>query len=567
MFNNITIKTKVISLSVFLTLVGLVIGLYSIISVSSISQEIDDIAELDMPLTEIVTKIVEQQLEQAVMFERSVRFAGLIGEEDHAEERFRHAVTKFEELSEKVNHDIKQAEEKVAEAIEKSHTEKDRNEFKNLLTGLKDIDEKHHHYELKVDEVFSFLVERKHHQASLLAEEVEKEEDALVKEVESILHEISKFTENALIQISNEEHALLITIIVIVLVAIALSAVFSFIVIRSITNPLTAALTRMIDISEGEGDLTARIEITNKDEVGNLSTAINAFIEKIHDVISNVKTSADGLADAAQQVSDSSQSLASGSSEQAASVEETSSSLEEMSATVNQNADNAKQTENMAVDASNKAEKGGEAVSKTVTAMQEIAEKIAIIEDIAYQTNLLALNAAIEAARAGEHGKGFAVVASEVRKLAGRSETAAGEISGLTNTSVAVAETAGKLLEDIVPSTKKTADLVQEISASSDEQACGIGEVNTAIGQLDTVTQNNAAIAEELSSTAEEMSGQTQTLKDMMGFFTVHDDMAADSFSRVTTTSRVGGRSVVNNSPATRTNDFADDIPEGFERH
>lgn len=314
--------------------------------------------------------------------------------------------------------------------------------------------------------------------------------------------------------------------ILVTVIAVLIGLIVAFFITRGILKSVNALKSAATDYW-GKGDLTYRMSFISKDELGDAAQVFNTFMDKIQGVISDVKISASGLSDAANQVSTASQDLSSGSSEQAASVEETSSSLEEMSATVNQNADNAKQTESMATTASVQAEEGGKQVAETVEAMKEIAEKIGIIEDIAYQTNLLALNAAIEAARAGEHGKGFAVVASEVRKLAGRSETAAGEISSLAKNSVSVAEGAGKLLEEIVPSIKKTADLVQEISASSEEQASGISEVNGAMGQLDTVTQNNAALAEELSATAEEMSAQTQALTEMMSFFKVDDGKSA----------------------------------------
>ena len=163
--------------------------------------------------------------------------------------------------------------------------------------------------------------------------------------------------------------------------------------------------------------------------------------------------------------------------------------------------------------------------------MKQIAQKIGIIDDIAYQTNLLALNAAIEAARAGEHGKGFAVVAAEVRKLAERSQIAAQEIGTVASSSVELAEKAGRLLDMIVPNIRKTSDLVQEITAASEEQSSGVGQINGAVMQLSQTTQQNASSSEELAATAEEMSSQAEQLQQSMSFFrlagTAHSRAAA----------------------------------------
>ncbi len=310
----------------------------------------------------------------------------------------------------------------------------------------------------------------------------------------------------------------------IILVSILSLIVGSFLVVvipRSIRRPIQECIVFAEEISQG--DLTSKIDIDQTDEVGRLVKSLQAMSERLASLVSQVKRGAQIISQSAGQLSSGVQDLSSGSTEQAANVEETSASLEQMSATVNQNAGNARQTEDISTGSAAMAEQGGEAVSQTLDAMKMISGKIGIIEDIAYQTNLLALNAAIEAARAGEHGRGFAVVAAEVRKLAGRSEEAAGEISTLASTSVAIAETAGKLLEQIVPGIKQTASLVQEISASSEQQASGIGEINGAMGQLDSVTQNNAALSEELAATAEEMNAQTEELNRLMDNFNVDD--------------------------------------------
>jgi len=301
-------------------------------------------------------------------------------------------------------------------------------------------------------------------------------------------------------------------------------------VTRSITKPLNEAVG--VADALAQGDLTVKIESNSRDETGMLLTSMGNMVGKLSQIIGEVNTASEALNSAAGQVSQTAQSLSQSSSEQAASVEETTASIEQMTASINQNTENAKVTDGMASKSAVEATEGGTAVKNTVEAMKQIAGKIGIIDDIAYQTNLLALNAAIEAARAGEHGKGFAVVAAEVRKLAERSQVAAQEIGQLAGSSVGMAEQAGKLLDTMVPSIRKTSDLVQEIAAASQEQSVGVGQINGAMGQLNQATQQNASASEELAATAEEMGGQSAQLQSLMSFFKINEGHGAPQSSR-----------------------------------
>ena len=299
--------------------------------------------------------------------------------------------------------------------------------------------------------------------------------------------------------------------------ALLIAVSFAWFITRSITRPIAEAAAAAQRLAEG--DLTVRLNADSKDEVGVLMTAMQNMVNKLSEIIGNVRQAADNLTNASAQVSATAQSLSQASSEQAASLEDTTASMEEMTASISQNTENANLTDNMATKAASQAAEGGQAVGKTVEAMKSIASKIGIIDDIAYQTNLLALNAAIEAARAGDHGKGFAVVAAEVRKLAERSQIAAQEIGGLATNSVQQAERAGNLLSEIVPAIQRTSDLVQEIAAASAEQSSGVAQINSAMMPLNQVTQQNASASEQLAATAEEMGAEAEQLQQTMTFF------------------------------------------------
>lgn len=311
--------------------------------------------------------------------------------------------------------------------------------------------------------------------------------------------------------------------------------IFTISAVIGISLWVAASVSKPIEVSVSYAEILASGDLTKapsqkflkrKDEIGALVHSFaelrNQLIEvakSIYEAVDNVKTGSDQmststyeLSNGSEELSSTAQEMSQGSSEQAASIEEISASIEEMVANIQQSSDNALATEKIALQSVVKAEESGNAVTKTISAMKEIAAKTSIIQDIARETNMLSLNAAIEAARAGEHGKGFAVVATQVRKLAESSAVAAREIGELSSHSVQIADSAETLLDEMLPNIRRTAELVQEISAASREMSSGATQVNTAVLELDTVVQQTATASEQVASTSEEQSSQSEEL-------------------------------------------------------
>jgi methyl-accepting chemotaxis protein len=286
-------------------------------------------------------------------------------------------------------------------------------------------------------------------------------------------------------------------------------------------NRMTGNLRATAEVAGGiaHGDLSVEPKpLSDKDALG---LALKQMTGKLRGVVTDALSAANNVSSGSEQLSSAARQISAGANDQAASAEEVSASMEEMAANIRQNAHNASETEKIAQQSFADAQASGEAVKRAVQAMQTIAEKIGFVQEIARQTDLLALNAAVEAARAGEHGKGFAVVASEVRKLAERSQTAAAEIGALSGHTVTAAGEAGAMLAKLVPGIKRTAELVEGISAACREQDAGANQVNQAIQQLDKVIQQNAGAAEEMSATSEALSALAEQLLASIGYFRI----------------------------------------------
>ncbi len=292
-------------------------------------------------------------------------------------------------------------------------------------------------------------------------------------------------------------------------------------------DSMQTSMREIVAVAEaiGKGDLS--VEPKRRSDADALGIALEAMVARLREVVSKASLDAGGVAEGAQAMSASAEQLSQGATEQAAAAEQASASMEEMTATIRQTADNAAQTEKIAAQAAGEAAETGKTVDEAVSAMRTIAEKINIVQEIARQTDLLALNAAVEAARAGQHGRGFAVVASEVRKLAERSREAAAEIGDLSGRTLQVSQAAGEKLQALVPGIRRTADLVQEISAAAREQNAGAEQINIAIRQLDAVIQQNAAAATEASSVSEELAAQSGRMRAAIGFFRLAGTAAA----------------------------------------
>ncbi len=329
----------------------------------------------------------------------------------------------------------------------------------------------------------------------------------------------------------SDMNAAITKLMVIVSLSVLGGIILMFFALNIILTPIVSRVQRASEFAQriSEGKLYAELNDKNRDEIGQLSAAMEAMAAKLRTVVSTILSGSESILSASMQMSSTAIQMAQGAAEQASSTEEVSTSMEQISANVQQNKENAQVADGIATKGASQIIVSNEAASSNIDSMKEIAEKVSIITDIAFQTNILALNAAVEAARAGEHGRGFAVVATEVRRLAERSKIAAGEIERISTTGVSKSIAAGEMLSAVIPDIQRTARLVQEIAAASVEQSTGSQQVNMALQQLNSVTQQNAAASEEMASSAEELSSQAEQLRDAVSYFQMGEERQSSS--------------------------------------
>ena len=456
-------------------MVMLVTNVFTIIKLAGIEAEITEIAEEDLLLAEYISEIEVAQLEQALVLQKVINLGHETGEHRNLSE-IEEYIAEFHHEQDVLDSNVEKAEEVLDHGLSTVTDERALAEFRKIKSTLLDIVDMHKVFKADAEVIFDYVLASDIEAIDDLQEKIEEEATHLDTKLVALAREIFNFTEVSAYKAEADGKAAEISIIIFSILGVILVVLATVLIVTAVMKP----------------------------------------VKRIAAVSSNVSSGS-------AQLSSSSVQMAQGSAEQASSVEEVTSSIEEMSASISQNSDNSQQTEKIAKQTSGDAKVSGDAVIQTLDAMKSIAEKVGIIQEIARQTNLLSLNASIEAARAGEQGKGFSVVATEVRKLAEQTQSAASEIQKLSKNSVDVAENASGLLIKLVPDIEKTAELVAEISAASNEQRNGSDQINSAIQGVNTVVQENSSQAEEISSTAEELSAQATELQQAISFFTTTD--------------------------------------------
>ena len=377
---------------------------------------------------------------------------------------------------------------------------------------------------------------------------------------------------SATVEKNEEAYRLVSSSTRIVIIGLLAALAVSVIIAVFLTRMITVSLKKGVDFaaSLAEGDLQASIDLDQKDEMGQLASALNEMSDRLNEIMGNVISSSKDVSQGGDELKNLAVNISSGASEQASSTEEIASAIEELTANIKQNTENASETSNIADKVAKDAQTSGSVVNEAVESIKKISERIDVIDGIARQTNMLALNAAIEAARAGEAGKGFAVVASEVRKLAENSQKAAIEIMDLSSHTVTKAVDAGRMLEDLVPEIIRTSDLVKEISSASSEQERGVDQMNTAIMQLNEVVQTNASSSEEMAATSEELNAKSDFMLQTVNYFKIKENGTSSYQQKKTaekTAEKTAGKSSGNNGSDIDGNADISDLEEapGFK--
>jgi len=564
--NNISINAKIIFMAIALILSVLVVSWVSISSMDHIGKQIEDIAEQDMPMVEKITQISFAQLEQALLFERAIRYGIDMQEESYELENFNNVIRQFKLLDEKIVREIKEAEVLARRAMEMSNGASLEKEFKRVFDSLVEIEQARVSYSDHANDVFIVLRSAdRYHEAIDLGEKFEHEQDALDHSLLRLLEQIEQFTEDSLIIVKEEEHYAIRMLTLVAVISLLMGCVLSLVVTTAIKTGLKDGIAEAVSVAKAisSGDLTQALVVTRKDELGELLSELETMRVMLHGMVSKLTINSMELASASEELSTVSEQTNQGLYQQHSEVEQIATAMSEMTSTVAEVASSATETSQATNDARKETAEGGRSVQQVVDASRNLFSEIEqaagairklahqseniggvmnVIKGVAEQTNLLALNAAIEAARAGDQGRGFAVVADEVRTLASRTQTSATEIEAMIEgiqsgvgsvvSIMDVSQTMAQENENCANQARESLNIINSsveninnmnlhVASAAEQQAAVADDINRGITSIKVASDQITSAMSETTASSDELARMAAALQQMAATFKV----------------------------------------------